>query len=70
MALDKTPGIAPYDAPEKDLYEIGEMPPLGYVPKQMYAWATAATAMASPRTAFRSKWSRHGRSTATRCWFW
>lgn len=33
------PDIAPYDAPEKDLYEIGEIPPLGYVPKQMYAWA-------------------------------
>ncbi len=23
----------------KDLYEIGEIPPLGHVPKQMYAWA-------------------------------
>jgi len=23
----------------KDLYEIGEMPPLGHVPKEMYAWA-------------------------------
>jgi len=39
MALDTNPGVVPYDAPEKDLYEIGEMPPLGYVPKQMYAWA-------------------------------
>ncbi|MCH2093733.1 MAG: crotonyl-CoA carboxylase/reductase [Rhodobacteraceae bacterium] len=38
MALDTQTGIAPYDAPEKDLYDIGEMPPLGYVPKQMYAW--------------------------------
>jgi crotonyl-CoA carboxylase/reductase len=28
-----------YDAPQKDLYEIGEIPPLGHVPKQMYAWA-------------------------------
>ena len=37
MALDST--IAQYDAPEKDLYEVGEMPPMGYVPKQMYAWA-------------------------------
>jgi crotonyl-CoA carboxylase/reductase len=36
MALDT--GIASYDAPEKDLYEMGEMPPMGYVPKQMYAW--------------------------------
>ena len=37
MALDTT--IAQYDAPEKDLYEMGEIPPMGYVPKQMYAWA-------------------------------
>ena len=28
---------APYQAPEKDLYELGEMPPMGHVPKQMYA---------------------------------
>ena len=32
MALD-------YNAPKKDLYEVGEMPPMGHVPKQMYAWA-------------------------------
>ncbi len=25
--------------PKKDLYEMGEFPPLGHVPKQMYAWA-------------------------------
>ncbi|ABG31264.1 crotonyl-CoA carboxylase/reductase [Roseobacter denitrificans] len=37
MALDTT--VAHYEAPEKDLYEVGEMPPMGYVPKQMYAWA-------------------------------
>ena len=38
MALDTQPAIAPYDAPQKDLYELGEMPPLGHVPKQMYGW--------------------------------
>lgn len=27
------------DRPLKDLYEIGEIPPLGHVPKNMYAWA-------------------------------
>ena len=27
------------EAPLKDLYEIGEIPPLGHVPKSMYAWA-------------------------------
>ena len=25
-------------APVKDLYEIGEIPPLGHIPKNMYAW--------------------------------
>ncbi|WP_114287536.1 crotonyl-CoA carboxylase/reductase [Candidatus Halocynthiibacter alkanivorans] len=39
MALDHAQGGAHYDAPEKDLYEIGEMPPMGYVPAQMYSWA-------------------------------
>ena len=37
MALDLQTEIAPYDAPENDLYEVGEMPPLGHVPKNMYA---------------------------------
>ena len=26
-------------APVKDLYEVGEIPPLGHVPKMMHAWA-------------------------------
>jgi crotonyl-CoA carboxylase/reductase len=26
------------DAAPKDLYEIGEIPPLGHVPANMYAW--------------------------------
>ena len=29
----------PSAAPLKDLYDIGEMPPLGHVPPQMHAWA-------------------------------
>ncbi|WP_436644098.1 crotonyl-CoA carboxylase/reductase [Microbaculum sp. FT89] len=28
-----------YEAEKKDLYEVGEIPPLGHVPKNMYAWA-------------------------------
>ena len=32
MALDAPTPIAPYDAPVKDLYAVGEMPPLGHVP--------------------------------------
>ncbi len=36
-AIDAAP--ISYDAPEKDLYELGEMPPMGHVPARMYAWA-------------------------------
>lgn len=39
MALDTQNAVAAYHAPIKDLYEVGEMPPLGHVPKKMYAWA-------------------------------
>ena len=39
MALDNENQALAYDAPQKDLYEVGEIPPMGYVPKQMYAWA-------------------------------
>jgi len=39
MTADTNPDIAAYDAPVKDLYEIGEIPPMGHVPSRMYAWA-------------------------------
>ncbi|MFT5638731.1 MAG: crotonyl-CoA carboxylase/reductase, partial [Paracoccaceae bacterium] len=32
--LDEPMGQAPYKSVEKDLYEVGEIPPMGYVPKQ------------------------------------
>ena len=51
MALDTHGGIAAYEAPEKDLYELGEMPPLGFVPKQMYAWAIRKERHGEPDTA-------------------
>jgi crotonyl-CoA carboxylase/reductase len=38
MALDAKPAITRYDAPKKDLYEMGEVPPLGHVPARMYGW--------------------------------
>ena len=41
-----------YDAPEKDLYEVGEIPPLGYVPKQMYAWAIRRERHGEPDKSF------------------
>jgi crotonyl-CoA carboxylase/reductase len=52
MALDKEAAVAPYDAPKKDLYELGEMPPLGHVPKQMYAWAIRRERHGEPDKSF------------------
>ncbi len=37
--------------PKKDLYELGELPPLGHVPGQMYAWAIRRERHANPDTA-------------------
>ena len=37
--------------PVKDLYEIGEIPPLGHVPKQMYAWAIRRDRQGEPEQA-------------------
>jgi crotonyl-CoA carboxylase/reductase len=39
------------NAPRKDLYEIGEIPPLGHVPKNMYAWAIRRERHGEPETA-------------------
>ena len=35
---------------KKDLYEIGEIPPLGHVPKNMYAWAIRKERHGPPET--------------------
>ncbi len=35
----------------KDLYEIGEIPPMGHVPKQMYAWAIRRERHGEPEAA-------------------
>ncbi len=52
MALDTESAIATYEAPEKTLYEVGEMPPLGFVPDQMYAWAIRRERHGEPDKAF------------------
>ncbi|TMV79745.1 crotonyl-CoA carboxylase/reductase, partial [Thioclava sp. BHET1] len=51
MALDTDLSTPPYEAPVKDLYELGEMPPLGHVPKQMYAWTIRRERHGEPDTA-------------------
>ncbi|MGR3839143.1 MAG: crotonyl-CoA carboxylase/reductase [Cognatishimia sp.] len=52
MALDTQSGQPSYTAPEKDLYELGEIPPMGYVPKQMYAWAIRRERHGEPEKSF------------------
>jgi len=47
IALDESRG-----AQKKDLYEVGEIPPLGHVPKQMYAWAIRRERHGEPTKAF------------------
>ncbi len=37
--------------PEKDLYEVGEIPPLGHVPARMYAWLIRRERHGEPETA-------------------
>jgi crotonyl-CoA carboxylase/reductase len=40
-----------HTATKKDLYEVGEIPPLGHVPKTMYAWAIRKERHGEPDTA-------------------
>lgn len=47
MALDSG-----YDAPQKDLYEVGEIPPMGHVPEKMYAWTIRRERHGEPDKAF------------------
>ncbi len=51
MATDSTSAIVSYEAEEKDLYEIGEIPPLGHVPAKMYAWTIRRERHGEPASA-------------------
>ena len=41
------------EGPKKDLYEVGEIPPLGHVPAQMHAWAIRRERHGEPEDAMR-----------------
>src|SRR5271166_2302350 len=41
------------EAPLKDLYEIGEIPPMGHVPKSMYAWVVRKERHGPPEVSMR-----------------
>ena len=40
---------------KKDLYEVGEIPPLGHVPKHMYAWVIRRERHGEPETAMQQE---------------
>ena len=50
-AAAKTASPANANQPVKDLYEIGEIPPLGHVPEKMYAWCIRQERHGAPDTA-------------------
>jgi crotonyl-CoA carboxylase/reductase len=52
MALDIQDATVTNTSKLKDLYEIGEIPPLGHVPAQMYAWTIRRERHGPPDTAF------------------
>jgi crotonyl-CoA carboxylase/reductase len=49
--LDAPKPVAEYEAPVKDLYEIGEIPPLGHMPEKMHAWTIRRERHGDPDTA-------------------
>lgn len=52
MAGNEVATTALDDRPIKDLYEVGEIPPLGHVPKQMYAWTIRKERHGPPEESF------------------
>ena len=51
MALDTNTTVT-YDAPVKELYDVGEMPPMGHLPEKMHAWAIRRERHGEPDKSF------------------
>ncbi|KAF0675315.1 crotonyl-CoA carboxylase/reductase [Profundibacterium mesophilum] len=52
MALDDEQTLPSYDAPVKDIYAVGEMPPMGHIPAKMHAWAIRRERHGEPDKSF------------------
>ena len=71
IPLSGAPAPLAARSPTRDLYEVGEIPPLGHVPKNMYAWAIRRERHGEPDTAMQVEVvPTPASSTATRCWSW
>ena len=51
QSAELTPAFEVY----KDLYEIGEIPPLGHVPKTMYAWTIRKDRHGPPESSMKTE---------------
>ena len=51
--LDTPNSRISYKADEKELYEVGEIPPLGHVPKKMHAWVIRRDRHGEPDKSFK-----------------
>ncbi|HEU0222318.1 MAG TPA: alcohol dehydrogenase catalytic domain-containing protein, partial [Paracoccaceae bacterium] len=49
--LEAAPETTSYVAPQKELYAVGEIPPLGFVPPKMHAWCIRKERHGEPTTA-------------------
>lgn len=52
----------------KEIYEIGEVPPIGHVPRQMYAQVIRADRFGEPKRAFRIEKIPVPNSAPAKCW--
>ncbi|WP_226779330.1 crotonyl-CoA carboxylase/reductase [Oceaniglobus trochenteri] len=52
MALDTKTTPLSYDAEIKDLYDLGEIPPMGHLPARMHAWAIRRERHGEPDQSF------------------
>ena len=50
--MSETAEIIPFTGGMKDLYEVGEIPPLGHVPARMYAWTIRRERHGPPEKSF------------------
>jgi crotonyl-CoA carboxylase/reductase len=52
LALDANDSLIRSNGPGKDLYQIGEIPPLGFVPPKMLAWTIRRERHGEPDQSF------------------
>ncbi len=55
LSGDAAPAPLAARSPAKDLYEVGTIPPLGHVPKNMYAWVIRRERHGEPGTAMQQE---------------